>query len=383
MNEIQKLLPDASWFRDWVSLWPTVESPESYILFTGMSMFGSVLGRRVWFDNDFVKIYPMLNLLLIGPSGVGKSTCITGLGVPLIRDVPARYRVEVVGPGTKEKLHDILFFNPKALLVASELANFFGKAKYLDGLVAYVTELLDYGPYIEINTKSGDRIRVNDPAVTIIGGSTIEWLQEQLPDAAATGGFLARFLIVAEENKRQRVALPGMMHTPKEKQRLLERRTNAFYAFNDLVSRPEGSIVFRDFSVADIFNQWYLDLKPETGHLAPFIERGREFVLRFAILVCLSCGRLQITEPDIVSAIRLYDLATKRLKSVVVPFTVDGKLQAEVLKALGRGILSEEELFSALKTISTSQKTKMLIDSLIMSGDIKRTGDGKLKRRGK
>ena len=380
-QRLWNLLPSDSWFCKWGELWPTIESPDTYQLFCAMSAMGAVLGRRCWFDNDIFQIYPMLNLLFIGPSGVGKSTSIMHMAKPLLQSLQPQWQPQIISSGTKEKIHEDLFANPKSILIASELANFFSKEKYKEGLIPYVTQLLDYEDQVEIRTKGGGIITVEKPSVTIMGGSTVEWLQEQLPDSAGTGGFLARFLIVAEEHKGRRVPLPGLHLEPKKRVELDARRTRVFWEFGKLVEKiPQGIIPLQDYEAADIFSYWYSNLQPEVGYLAPFVERSREFVLRMAMLVALSCDRHEIETQDIESAISLYEVATTRLKGVVIPMSGDGRMLAAVLKAIGNQEMTPRELYAGLSSMATDKRIDMLVSSLINSGALVQAKDGKLRR---
>ena len=358
-----------------------LESPDTFIVLPIMSALGACLGRSIWFDQDFVKIYPMMNLLLIGESGLGKSTCL-GLAWNFIRSLAPEKQPNIIGPNTKEGLHKELMAAPRAVLQASELANFFNKAKYMEPMIPYITELLDYAPYVECGTKGGGTSRVMEPSVTIAGGSTLEWLQDELPDTAGSGGFLPRFFIVVEEKKRQKVALPGLMLSKKGAEELARKREQAKIVFSQLVSQvPTGPIKMHDYGVAERFVLWYESQKSVIGHLTPFIARSRETVLRLSILLAVSCGNVVILEEHIEGAIALYELATKKLATVAVPATQEGKLLMQILKVLGDGSKSERELFRALETVAPAQRLQVLIDSHLKSGAIYRRDDGKLQRK--
>src|SRR5512146_2984872 len=123
--------------------WPSAEPPKSYILFSALTMLGAALGRKVWFNQDVHTLFPPLNLLLIGPSGCGKSTSIMMARKHLIQLLPRAEQPQfIMGAPTPEKLHDDLKPAPHAVLFASELANFFTRQKYMEGMIPYVTELL-------------------------------------------------------------------------------------------------------------------------------------------------------------------------------------------------------------------------------------------------
>jgi hypothetical protein len=343
-------------------------------------MIGAALGRKVWFSQDPHHLWPMLNMLLIGPSGIGKSTGLR-LGFELIWGLPREIQPQVIsGTSTVEKLHEDLFANPHAMLYASELANFFSRKKYMEDMIPYVTELLDYGPHQERRTKSGGLIVIPEPSVTVVGCSTTEWLQEQLPDSATAGGFLARFLVVHEEHKSKREALPSRALGRAKRFELAEKRTEVMKEFAALVQTPRGEIDFRDFEQSNIYSNWYSTHTAPSGHLAPFSERAGEFVLRMSMLIAISCGRNVILGKDVRAATALYEYIENRLQEVVVPFTPQGKMLSLVLQAIGENSITDKQLCKAMRNFCTAQDAIKYAFSLEQSGDITRTQEGKWKR---
>lgn len=363
-----------------MNLWPASESPRSFILFSAMSVFGATLGRRVWIDHDVHTVYPMMSTLLIGPSGTGKSTA-AKMAFRLFKTLPREEQPQLIsGASTPEKLYEDLRANPHAVLFASELANFFTKQKYMEGLIPAVTELLDYGDTFERRTKGTGLVTVDRPSVTVIGCSTNDWLQEQLPDSATSGGFLARFLIVNEEHKAQSVPLPGRMFSELQKARLETARTEAAREFGALVTQNVGEVKFESFEVDDVYSQWYQGHKPASGHLAPFAARAGEYILRMAMLLAVSADRTIIRATDVENAIGLYKWTERRLQEVVVPMSPQGKMLGKVLEAIGTDQMAQPSVRRAMRNHATSQDVDRYIDSLIQSGDLKRAADGKLQR---
>jgi len=375
-DSILDALPEDSWFREWVDAWPLAEPPKSFILLAGMSAFGACVGRRAWFTHDVHTLYPMLNLLLIGPSGIGKSTAIT-MAFKLVHELMEPLRPQVVaGSSTPEKLHADLSRNPKAILFASELANFFSKQKYMESMIPYVCELLDYRDIIERRTKGEDITTVLNSAVTILGGSTVDWLQQQLPDSAMTGGFLARFFTIYEAHRGQRVPLPSLTMNKTSWQKMLAYRQSVYDRFKPLAAAAEGELTFRDFGASDVFVNWCNVYQPLTGHLAPFAARAGEFVLRLAMLFALSAGRMVLQPEDIKSGIALYEYSASHLQQVVVPFTPKGKLLAMVLQAVGTTGLSDVGIRRAMRNFVSASEADGLVSSLLASRDLIRQSDG-------
>lgn len=342
------------------------------MLFTALSAFGATLGRKVWNDTrDPHRLWPMLNLVLVSGSGKGKSSAIDRFQ-NLIEGFPSGKRVPISEQATPERFHDVLMFKSQTILKASEMARAFPKTDYMKGMIPYVTELLDYKESISRSTRKDEELVVLRPSVTIIAGTTVNWLQTALPDEALTGGFLARFLIVHEKWKDRKVAFPGEADKEKRETQRTRRELLA-KEFAQLVrDAPGGEIDWANWSAKDIYSTWYHKHEAETGYLEPIAARAAEFVLRLAILIVVSCGRTTITVGDINCAIGLYAYATKQLMEVLVPFTSDGKYQGMVLDVLGDKPMAQEEIYRAMQNTLISQKTQTIIQSLVLSGKLKR-----------
>jgi hypothetical protein len=215
----------------------------------------------------------------------------------------------------------------------------------------------------------------------VIGGSTPEWLQEQLPDSATTGGFLARFLIVYERHKSQRVALPSMALSRTARTELARKRVFMFARFVELLEMARGlEMEFDGFEAADTYSYWYNSHTPLTGHLAPFAARAGEFVQRMGMLLAISRGKSIITKADILAAIKLHEYSEDRLQQVVVPLSLKGKMLMHVLKALGQTPMTTGEVCRAMRNYATSQEVRQFVESLLISGDIVRDEDGRYRR---
>lgn len=378
-NEVVNVIPEDSWLRDWMELWVAHEYPKSYLLLSALAMTGAALGRKVWYgDRDIRPLWPMLNVLLIGPSGTGKSSAIMLSRRLLYVLSKADQPQFIMGGATMERLHADLLPQPKAILFASELANFFNRQKYNEALVPYVTELLDYEP-VERRTVAGSIIRIPEPSVTVVGGSTVEWLQEQLPDAAVAGGFLARFLICEEPYKSQRVADPETALTKAQQKRLDVLRHTVEESFLHSIAAAGGQLKFRDYGVHDEYSYWYMNHKPVSGTLAPFAARAHEFVKRMAMLFAVSAFRDAIYSEDLAAAISLYAYAESKLQSVVVPYTATGKIMKQILGVIGISEMTEKEILQAMLNTAGSHEVLKYLGGLQMAGVIE-LRDGRYRR---
>ncbi len=116
--------------------------------------------------------------------------------------------------------------------------------------------------------------------MSIIGGSTPDWLQKMLPEDAFTGGFMSRFVIVEmPPTYFRRVAFP---------------RQQSNYSWQDIVSglnefrRHEGEMEWSK-NAEKLYRDHYENLIP-TGNVQQdaYQERETEQLLKLAMLLALS-----------------------------------------------------------------------------------------------
>lgn len=364
-------LPKDSWFTDWMKVWPLAESPKSFILFSGMACLGAALGRKIYFSLDVHKVYPLLNLLLIGPSGLGKSTAMRDIAINhLIPPLPEDIKPGLLtGKSTKEAIHQDLVVMPKSIIMASELANLFSKEKYNEGMIPYFTDLLDLAP-ARVRTKSGGNMIIQRPECCVMGGSTKQWLQDMLPSTAGEGGFLPRFLIVKEDYKHQRIADPRRHMNDMQRSELATAREKVIYDFVRLVRINEGLIDFADYEASDEYTQWYDTFSPQSGALAPFAARAGAHVLRLSLLVAVSCGRQTITGDDVRTGICLYNYTTDRLAEVVVPLSPEGKKVSKIMEMIGNLAMSSTEIRRSMRNYMGSADVDRVLGDLVRDREL-------------
>ncbi|MDE1767327.1 MAG: hypothetical protein KGI27_13800 [Thaumarchaeota archaeon] len=249
-----------------------------------------------------------------------------------------------------------------------------------EGYYTHNTALLNYPDVVELRTKHEGITKIDKPSVTIMGGSTPEWLQDQLPDSATTGGFLARFFIVFEEYKFRRIALPGLAMGREAKRALEDKRDQVIREFGTLVTAASGEMVFSDWTAIDEYTKWYNEYRPESGFLSPFAARAGEFILRLACLCAISRKHSRIDRYDIRFSIRFYELCARKLGRVVIPFSPDGKLLDQVLHSIGQREMSQVEIRRAMRNVASAHRVDLLVDSLLASEDLVRLKNGQLRR---
>lgn len=385
-KSITDLIPTDSFFKRWMDCFPVSESPKSYLLIAGMSALGSALGRSVWMESDLRRTFPMLNIVFIGPSGLGKTEAI-GYGQSLLLEkIPESLRPYIIeGEATRAALTDDLVKNPHCVFIAEEMASVFTKQKYQEDMVPFVTELLNYKPKCERRTKSGKLQVINEPSVTFQCGTTLDWFLKQLPNTASVGGFLPRFLVVHELEKAQIVPWPDDKLDAERKAALGRHRAEVTREFVHLLEkyRTQGKMKFKDQEAIDVFSAWVLTRKVESGFQAPFGARAREFGLRLAMLIAISRGHEQVDHTDVAAAIGIYEWAMARLGTVIdVPITEEGEMMSSILKLFADHQVkkSEREILQGMENALRADQVYRYLESLMKSGSLRKDAEGKYQR---
>jgi hypothetical protein len=384
-KSITDFIPNDSFFKKWMDCFPVSESPKSYLLIAAMSALGVALKRGVWMESDMRRTFPMLNIVFIGPSGLGKTEAI-GYGQSLLLEkIPSELRPVIIeGEATRAALTDELAKHPHAVFVAEEMASVFTKQKYQEDMIPFVTELLNYKPKVERRTKSGKLQVIVEPSVTFQCGTTLDWFSKQLPNTAAVGGFLPRFLVVHEEEKAQIVPWPDDKLDDERKAALGKHRAEVTRDFIHLVEkyRVHGKMKFKDQEAIDAFSKWVITRKNETGHTAPFGARAREFALRLSMLIAMSRNHEAVDYTDVAAAVGIYEWCMDRIQKVVVPVSDEGEMLNNVLRLFpdGSSTLSERQIMKHLENALRADQVYKYLESLMKSGSLMKTEEGKYKR---
>lgn len=206
-EQLTALLPKGGYLDTWRKYTLQVESPLSFLTAGALTALSCAIGRRVLLDFGLFKVYPNCSSLLIGPTGlVKKSTAID-----VVKDFVREAALCPTGPdkATSEALVTSLLRSSQQFISASEFSVFFGKQKYNEGLVPMMLKLLDYPSEYEAETQSRGVEMISEPAVIILGGSTLSLLQSSTPEEVLSGGFLNRFMLVVEDDTPRSFSRPG------------------------------------------------------------------------------------------------------------------------------------------------------------------------------
>src|SRR6185312_12592388 len=120
MPNILQFIPKKSFIHSWLHAHEEDEAPKSFQIIVALAALATALRRRVYYDYDLNKrVNTVLNVLFLGPPGLGKTEVIRHIEQELLSILPEARRPYAIGPATKEKLLDTLTVHPHAIIMAS------------------------------------------------------------------------------------------------------------------------------------------------------------------------------------------------------------------------------------------------------------------------
>lgn len=299
-----RALPSGTnWLKGYLTYTSDLLSPESFNLWTGISVIGSVLQRKVFIPvNEFI-CYPNNYIVLMGPPGTMKSTAIRA-GRRFISEIPNIHLN--TDSTTREKLI-INFTNSfrdghsSMTAHSSELATLFASSK-LD-MVNFLTDIYDSPPMWEHDTKLGGRNTIRAPCLNLLAATTPDSFSKEIPVETSGIGLTSRMIIQFESKPRiQRWRTPHSEIKSKLRGLLIEDLLR--------ISTLKGEYEL-DSATDEFYDQWFrsqIEVPNTSGDkaLAPYFARKHTHVLKLSMIVAASeRDDLVLCVDDIQEAMRI------------------------------------------------------------------------------
>jgi len=282
-------------------------APWSYHILAGMLTMSSVIGRRAALVRPAGTLWPPTSILLLGPSGTGKSLALLK-AVRVAQAAMAGDEAFYIGTGgftvagaraewQRRQRHahaDIL----EGLHIEDEIATIVKERTGTETITSWLIRCLSHTDLVELLRGEG-RIEIRGFTVAFGFGSTIAYLRRSVSIDEFTGGLMHRFVIAHEAQQRD-----GPETTPTEAQ------IGALAAdLRNIRERAPATIV-----VPSEVEQRLLMLRAQARrrgfdsiHLTGYWNRYSMLVLKFASLYALAVGGSAITIAAIDTAVSLLD----------------------------------------------------------------------------
>jgi hypothetical protein len=167
--------------------------------------------------------YPNLYSIVVGPSTDSRKTAaVTIANEVLSMAIPG---ARLGKPGSTESLYDMLGNNPRQLYVLEEFGAFLAQTQvgYMQPIKAALTEIYDCVAPAERNTvKNRETVKQRaTPRLSLLGGSTVEFLERHTEETDWLAGFMARFTVFLGIREREYDPEPDV--DPRQRQAIAEQ----------------------------------------------------------------------------------------------------------------------------------------------------------------
>jgi hypothetical protein len=293
------------WVLKYVKAVEKAGFPPSYSLLAGLTVLTSLVGRRGKMECAGYKLYPPMWVLLLGPSGIGKSQSINmarfvakeaqkcvGHENFLIADPDTMTRrgfMEIAkkrqsGRGEKKPLEGLMTVDEASSVLTKRTGN--------ETIVQFFLKASE-GHDIEDFTGQHGHAKISDFSMGMVLASSLALMREATNLQELAGGFLFRFMIVHELERpevhteafpwTQLIALAEDAVVLREAvpYKVTKRRT--FKQANDVAP------AIRDIEV------WLRKQVFDNGDLRGFWHRLVGYSQKFAMAMCISDGTFVIT----------------------------------------------------------------------------------------
>lgn len=205
------------------------EAPAVYHRWAALTAIGALLGRRFWLEHGTFKIYPNMYIMLLGASGVRKSTSIkimkalvkaTGYStIAADRTSKEKFLMDLAGEDNGSESNNMEQFLDEDLfsgspgedremfIMADEANDFFG-VNNLEFL-SILGNLWDYEGDYTNRIKTGKSISIHNPTLSILSANTPTNFATAFPPEILGQGFFSRLLIIHGESNGIRIPFPS------------------------------------------------------------------------------------------------------------------------------------------------------------------------------
>lgn len=194
-----------SYIREYMTYVAKDEANENYHRWSCLVTIAAFLGRKVWVQRPYQRIYANIYAMLVGPQG-NRKTAAKSIAQDIMREVGGipfaceattrEYLIELMKKSEeaftfKEKTDT---FAPLTICV-TEFKEFVAKDPV--GIITFLTAIYDQDFYDYGTMKRGQDVIYN-PYLNMLACETPEWLTGRLKESVVTGGFSRRLIYLYE-----------------------------------------------------------------------------------------------------------------------------------------------------------------------------------------
>ncbi len=375
-----------NFIADFVQLNKGTEIPEMFALWCGLAGISAALSRRAFLDMGSYKVYPNTFIVLVAQSGRYRKSTAIKMIERLLRQMQPPPNI-IAQKMTPEALIDAVRVTEtsdgknflkqtcEGVAVADELATFLNKASYEQGLASLLIQLYDCVEVFEYHTKGRGKEKLTDTCLSILAGSTVDWIRSGIPEEAVGGGLTSRMMFVHVEHPGEPQAITDFTDTQKFLVTQCIQTLQHMSTLNGIFTMTAGA---RKYFI-DEYNKFYRGSDfYDSKTLGGYASRRHIHLLKLAMLFSVSESDAMVLSQNHLEGSMALILDTEaHLKNVMNLITSSdtGATATMVLQLIKRQkIITRSRLLATLSHRINSRELSDIIDTLYHSRRIEIRG---------
>lgn len=351
------------------------EIPAIFSLWVGISTVSCCLGRDCFIDMGHFCIYPNMYVILVAGSAKCRKSTSIGAGRKFMENVtpPIKMLSQKMTPealigalsGMTAGSDTKILNHAEGIMVVDELATLIDRNAFKSGMIPVLTKLYDCEDF-PYETRGRGLEEIRNPCLSILGGSTSDWIKEAVPQAAIGGGFTSRVVFVYKDSFEKLIPWPLMSKDAKKIQKLLQ------HDFNE-VAKMRGSFALED-NAKKIYEDEYRKFIKDSIlfddiNLAGYSGRRHITLLKVAMVISASVRDSRVIDrKDMLIAIAAMELVENDmphvLKSIRNEFVGDVSEEVLNLIMMKKGIF-RSALVKKMSYRLSSQQLDIILATLL------------------
>lgn len=351
------------------------EIPAVFAVWTGIATISSVLGRDCFVDQGFFTIYPNMYIALVAGSARCRKSTAIAIAEDFIKEVKPAVNTlsqKMTPEGLIGALSGMLGREgetsvvPTAVGIAivDELSTLIDRNSFKSGMIALLTDLYDARDF-QYLTRGRGQETVKNPCLCILGGSTIRWIKEAVPEIAIGGGFTSRVVFVYKDKRSKLIPWPRMSVDNKQ------RRADIIHDLCE-VAKMRGPFALDDGAMNMYENEYKSFYKNSTlmdsEGLGGYANRRHHILLKVSMVMSASRRDDRVIKGnDMSAAINIMADAEKSMPLIIKAMTAKevGDIFEQILRYVMRHrIVTKSQLVKEFRHKMTSKELDIMMRTL-------------------
>ncbi len=367
-------LPDGV-LKSFAKFTENTEIPAIFSLWVAISTVSACLGRDCFVDFGHFVIYPNMYVVLVAGSAKCRKSTSIAAGRKFMENVNPKIKMlsqkmtpeALIGAlsGMTAETTSIILNEAEGILVVDELATLIDRNAFKTGMIPVLTKLFDCEDF-HYETRGRGIEDIRNPCLSILGGSTIEWIKESIPLAAIGGGFTSRVVFVFKDSFGRLVPIPFLSEADKVLKTLIAHDL-------DEIAKMRGGFAMND-EATKLYEKEYIRFMTDSNlfqdiNLSGYAGRRHIMLLKVAMIISASVRDTRLIDDiDMRIAISAMSMVErdmpKVLKSIRSEFV--GDVAEEILALIMHaGVLSRSALVKKMAYKLSSQQLDIILRTLM------------------